>query len=141
MNKEIIPQVGDVWSCTYKVLGVHENMVWYDCIIDIPNNDQELLNTYDFIKNYKLTERDGKPYVAIPQGKDLIGTFCGVSSSSLEKAKYCAEQLVNIRIISTYDSRHTNTYGSPYLDNGGQCWLFAYPVSKQQLLELAEKAK
>jgi hypothetical protein len=134
MKEELIPQVGDVWKNGINkkiVLGVYDNLVW--CQFGAGLNSFDTVCFIDFLKGCDLVERDGKPYVSVPQGEELIGMLCVVSDQWLESAKKISE---NISIISKYNNKL-----NLYTDITGTSWRYAYPVSKQQLLELAEKAK
>jgi hypothetical protein len=142
MNDAIIPQGGDVWKSAYSsqtVLGTHNNMVWYasDYNDDGTLCKHEVSPISGFCRDRTLIERDGKPYVRVPQGEELIGILCGVSDQYLESAKKNSEHISKVVIISKYN----NELKSPYTDITGTSWRYAYPVSKQKLKELMERVK
>ena len=61
----------------------------------------------------------------IPQGPQLVGKLCGVSDSSLTKAKLYADYN-HTELVVKYDAE-SNTYE----DQDGCCWEFAYLAPNQ----------
>ena len=69
----------------------------------------------------------------VPQGKDLKGKLCGVSDSSLFKAKQYAEQGYGV-VITNYDT--FNLDYDVFSDEGFTNYEFAYPVSDKAIEQM-----
>lgn len=129
MNNMEDIKVGDVWqryvsNGRIKIIGDDVNIFWIKTQND-KDNSYLILSKNQIIEDFKLIERDGKPYRKVREGKELIGYLCEV---------FCWDEPNKTARAIIKEFIEGVTF--PYIDESNGIWTHAKELPKEQILGL-----
>jgi hypothetical protein len=132
----IEPKIGDVWvnksisKITAKVVNVEPAIVLF--VTDKTTcarygYSAHIMMTDKINQLYTLVERDDKTYEHVPQGEELIGHLCLVSSHVFgDELKHRAEKYDGL-VVAISDYKEDNI-GKCHISINETIWRYAYPI-------------